>query len=168
MRLPLLALAIALLTVPLAGCVANDPAPPPGSGSLEWEFTDTQGQTHSNETAQGTPTVFFFMATWCTSCQDKASDLRAVHGAYEEQGVDVFSLSWDPDEDEQDLEQWKAEYEQPWPHGNDPDLEIQRTFGVNQQSEVVLLDEDNRMVQHWGYGQVNQQALSTILDDQLG
>lgn len=167
MRLLHVTVALALLTVPLAGCLGTEPGPSMGTGSLEWSFTDTDGETHTNGTAQGTPSVFFFMATWCTSCQDKADDLRAIHDAYADQGVDIYSISWDPQEDEEDLERWKSEYDQPWPHGNDPGLEMQQAFGVKGQSEVVVLDEDNQLIQHWGYDQANEEAIASILEDTL-
>lgn len=162
------AFALMLLALPLAGCMGGDPAGPVGGESVGWSFVDTEGQEHSNETAAGSPTVLFFMATWCASCQEKTEDMRGVHDAYHAQGVDVFSVTVDPEEDDGDLESWKQSYDQPWPHGMDPGLEMAQTFGVQQTSNVVLLDGDNRVVQHWGYGQANEAAMASILDDLLG
>lgn len=161
------ALAVALLAVPLAGCMGTDPAGPVAGESVAWSFVGTEGQEHSNETAAGTPTVLFFMATWCASCQEKAEDMRGMHDAYAPQGVDVFSLTVDPNEGPSDLEVWKQEHQQPWPHGTDSGLQVAEAFGVQQTSNVVLLDGDNRVVQHWGYGQANEAAMASILDDLL-
>lgn len=164
MRAPSVALALALLAAPLAGCTSGEEA---GDEPLEWRFTDTEGEVHSNGTAAGTPTVFFFMATWCPSCQALAEDTRTVHDDYADDGVDVLTLSWDPDEGEEDLEDWKDDHNQSWPHGVDPGLETARTFDVDEQSTVVILDADNVKAAHWDYGQASADEMSAILDDLL-
>ncbi len=162
------AVAVALLAVPLTGCLGSDPGAPLSGESVSWSFVDTDGVEHSNDTAAGSPTVVFFMATWCASCQEKTEDMRAVHEAYEPHGVDVFSVTVDPNEDVEDLEAWKQTYQQPWPHGTDPELAMAQTFGVQQTSNVVVLDGDNQLVTHWGFGQANEAAMTSILDDLLG
>ncbi len=160
------ALALALFTVPLAGCVSDEPTPEDEAG-LAWSFTDTEGVDHSHETAAGSPTVVFFIATWCPSCQEKASEVRAVHEAYQAEGVDVFTLTVDTEERHEDLEAWKQEHEQPWPHGVDEDVQTARTMGVTQTSNVVVLDGDNRIEHHWGYGQYSEEAISNVLEGLL-
>lgn len=160
-------LAIALVAAPLAGCAGSQPAPVDEQSGHAWSFVDTEGVEHSNETAAGSPTVLFFMATWCSSCQKKTDDMRGVHGAYEEEAVDVLSLTVDDRESASDLEAWKTEYDQPWPHGVDEGLEVARTFGVDQTSNVVILDGENRVVEHWGYGQATESEMREVLDDLL-
>lgn len=166
MRRVALVAAVALLAAGLAGCMSSEPAPPTDE-ALEWRFTDTEGQVHDHEAAAGSPTVIFFMATWCGSCEKKADDMRAVHEAYDEEGVDVYSLSVDPRETPEDLEQWKASHDQPWPHGVDEDLNVSQTFDVEQTSNVVVLDGQNRIVQHWGYGEANEEAMRSVIDELL-
>lgn len=167
MRRAHLALAIVLLVAPLAGCAGSNPAPAEEQSSHAWSFEDTEGVEHSNETAAGSPTVLFFMATWCSSCEKKTEDMRGVHDAYEEGAVDVFSVTVDDRENAEDLEAWKAEHEQPWPHGVDEGLEVARTFGVDQTSNVVILDGENRVVEHWGYGQATESEMREVLDELL-
>jgi peroxiredoxin len=159
-------LALALLAVPLAGCIGGDGSPSTVE-PLAWSFTDTEGDEHSNGTAAGSPTVLFFMATWCESCKQKTDDLRAVQADFAERDVDVFSLSVDPQETDADLETWKATHDQPWPHGVDENLTVARTMDVQSTSNVVVLDGDNQLVQHWDYGEANEQAVRSVLDNLL-
>lgn len=154
-------LALLLVGTALTGCTGAEQT---SDEPLAWSFTDTEGQDHSDETAAGSPTVFFFMATWCSSCQAMTDDMRQVHADHSADGVDVYSLSWDPQEDEEDLAAWKAEYNQSWPHGNDPDLDVAETFGVESQSSVVLLDGDNKKARHWGYGEATASDVSAAVD----
>lgn len=165
MRVRVLLLAAVLAASALAGCTGGDDGA--GEEPITWRFTDTDGRVHSNGTAAGTPSVFFFMATWCPSCRDLADDMRAIHDGYADQGVDVFSLSWDPDEDEDDLESWKRDYDQPWPHGNDPGLEVASAMDVQSQSSVVILDGESVKARHYGYGEATEDQMSAILDGLL-
>jgi peroxiredoxin len=132
-----------------------------------WSFTDTEGATRSRDTVAGKPVVLFFMATWCSTCKRLTGDLREVHAQYSERGVSVFSVTFDPTETDEDLEGWKARYSQPWPHGVDPSLSIQREFGVDAQSSVVVLDEKGNLENRWGYGQATRAAVASVLDDLL-
>lgn len=165
MRGRVLLLATALVAVPMAGCASG--GGDGGGEPIAWRFTDTDGQVHSNGTAAGSPSVLFFMATWCPSCRDLADDMRAVHEDYADRGVHVYSLSWDPDEDEDDLESWKAEHDQPWPHGNDPGLEVASAMDVQSQSSVVILDGESVKARHYGYGEASHGKMSEILDGLL-
>lgn len=158
-----LLLALALLAAPVAGCLSGEESPT--GGSPEWSFEDTEGQTHSQETAAGSPTVIFYMATWCPSCQELTSEMKQVHDEYASQGVDVFSVTVDPGETHEDLERWKAEHEQAWPHGIDEDAQLQRTYGVDSQSNVVVLDGEGLKVEHWGYGKATAEEVGAVLDE---
>lgn len=157
-------LAAALL---LAGC-AVPPAPKsPGAAGPEWSFTDVEGATHSRDAPPGNATVLFFMATWCSSCRSKAPVLAAAHADYAPRGVRFYSLDFDAGETPDDLRAWQADRAQPWPHGVDPGLTIQRAFRVTSQSSVVLLDASGNVAASWGYGQVTERALRDALDEVL-
>ena len=161
MRLPSLLLAALLL----AGCAG--PADPAGDGAPEWSFTDVDGARHSRDAPEGNATVLFFMATWCGSCRSKAPALAAVHEDYAERGVRFYSLDFDASETPDQLRAWQRQHDHPWPHGVDPALRVQRTFGVTSQSSVVVLDAEGRVAKSWGYGQVTEPALRAALDDAL-
>lgn len=160
----LLLLAVAALA--MAGCVSPSAPTPdpsaPGKGPA-WSFTAIDGQTYSRDQPAGNATVLFFMATWCASCRTKAPVIAEVVADPAYEGVRVYSLDFDPSEKPEDLRAWQEKYAQPWPHGIDPQLSIQRTFGVRTQSSVVVLDGDGKVVEHFGYGMVTDAGLRDAL-----
>jgi len=159
-------LALALLAAPLAGC-ASQPASDPAQDSdqaPQWSFTDTEGTEHSTDSASGSPTVVFYMATWCSSCKSMTTEMAQVHEEHASQGVDVFSVAVDPGEGDEDLESWKAEYDQPWPHGVDEGSQMQRAYGVDSQSSVVVLDAEGSLVEGWGYGEATAEDVSQAIE----
>lgn len=161
--LPVLAL---LLLAPLAGCMGS-PTAPAAEGAPAWSFTDTEGAVHARDAPAGNATVLFFMATWCGTCRSKTPMLAKVHDDHAAQGVRFYSLDFDATETPDQLRAWMEQRGQPWPHGVDPGLRIQRTFGVTSQSSVVVLDATGRVVQSWGYGAVTETALRAALDQAL-
>lgn len=165
--LPLLAAALLL-----AGCAAPPGAPPAAEGDgtgagPAWSFTDVDGAQHSRDAPEGNATVLFFMATWCGTCRGKAPALAAAHADYAERGVRFYSLDFDASETPDDLRAWQERHDQPWPHGVDPALSVQRTFRVTSQSSVVVLDARGNVAEAWGYGQVTEPALRAALDRAL-
>lgn len=154
-RPPALLLAASLLALTLAGCTTGEtPTDTDEEGNTigpDWSFVDTDGNTHSRDGSRGDPVVLFFMATWCSSCRAKTAPLADVHSDYEDQGLRVYSLSWDPSETEDDLERWKDRYDQPWPHGIDPGNQIAKTFQITRQSSFVFLDHKGLVVESYGY-----------------
>lgn len=173
------ALASAVLTAALlAGCagpLAGEQPPREGTtrdGAAEekgpaWSFVDTEGVTRSRDAPPGNATVVFFMASWCGTCRSKAPMLADVHHAYADRGVRFFSVSWDSTDDAESLRAWSAARGNPWPHGVDPGLGIQKTFGVTAQSSVLVLDRDGYAVKLWGYGGVTDAGLRAALDEAL-
>lgn len=167
MRLPSVrVLQVAVIALVLAGCAsppAPGPEPPsPGKGPA-WSFTAIDGATYSRDEPAGNATVLFFMATWCGSCRTKAPVIADVAADHANEGVRVYSLDFDPSETPEDLRAWQERYAQPWPHGIDPGLAIQRAFGVRSQSSVVVLDGDGNVVEHFGYGRVTDAGLRDAL-----
>ena len=160
--LPLLAL---LLLAPLAGCMAPEGGAPPADGAPAWSFTDTEGVVQPEAPANAS--VLFFMATWCGTCRGKAPMLAEVHREYEARGARFNSLDFDATETPEQIRAWKRDLAQPWPHGVDPGLRVQRSFHVTSQSSVVVLDASGQVVQSWGYGAVTGPALRAALERAL-
>lgn len=155
------AVLVALLL--LAGC-AETSAPAPSGDTPAWSFTDTEGARHSNATTTGAPVMLFFMASWCPTCKSKAPMLAEVHADLAPRGLQTFSVSFDPEDGPEELRAWKERYAQPWPHGVDPGLSMQRTFGITSQSSVVVLDGEGRVAGTWGYPGPVEGDLRAALD----
>lgn len=158
-----LMLSLALLAAPLAGC-ADTGQPSAGEGEVPaWSIEDTNGTTHTHETTAGSPTVVFYMATWCPSCQQMTEEMRQVHDEHGET-IDMLSAGVDPGESEEDLERWKDEHDQPWPHGLDEGAEMQQAHGIESQSSVVVLDPEGHVAEKWGYGEATAEEVGNVIE----
>ena len=163
-------LSLAVLAILLAGCATPAPpesAPPPDGDGASWSFTAIDGATYTREAPARNATMLFFMATWCSTCKSKAPMLAEVAAEYAPRGVATYSLDFDATETPDDLRAWQDRYQQPWPHGIDEGLRIQRLYDVRSQSSVVVLDGEGSVVKHFGYGQVNAAELRAALDGAL-
>jgi thiol-disulfide isomerase/thioredoxin len=163
-------LAFALVAIVLAGCATPTPEAPawgPTGGGPEWSFAAIDGSTQTRDMPASNATILFFMATWCGSCRAKAPVLSEVTKEYGVKGVRTLSLDFDPTETEADLLAWQEHYDQPWPHGIDEGLRMQRLFGVTSQSSVVVLDGEGNVAKLFDYGQVSASGLRAALDAAL-
>jgi peroxiredoxin len=159
-----LILTSALLSLALAGCIHDGEIPTETTEDGRtigpaWSFTDTTGTEHSRDSALGSPSILFFMATWCSSCRSQTGPLANVHANHQDAGLDVYTLTFDHTETDRDLEEWKARYEQPWPHGIDPEGQIAQTFQIRAQSSLVVLDHDGLVVQIFGFPGASEPGL---------
>lgn len=160
-------LTVLIAAILVAGCTSLDPPAPPGTPGTagqtakgpEWSFVDTEGIAYSRDAPAGNATVLFFMASWCGTCRTKAPLLAKVHADVAPAGVRFYSVSFDATDDAASLRKWKQDRANPWPHGVDPGLAIQRTFGVVSQSSVVVLDGNGTVIEKWGYGGVTEPGL---------
>ena len=158
----------------LSGCTGGgDPSPPqatdPATGlGPDWSFEDIEGTVHSRETSLGNASVLFFMATWCSSCRQNAPRLADVHEEFGPLGLQTYSLSWDLQEDRDDLRRWMSDYDQFWPHGLDPGNDVAQAFGVTQQSSIVVLDAEGIMVKGFGYPGASKAQLRAAVQEAMG
>ncbi|MDX1611749.1 MAG: TlpA disulfide reductase family protein [Candidatus Thermoplasmatota archaeon] len=159
-------LALLLVATIAPGCTSPEKAPaaPEDEG---WRVVDTEGATYTPSSTQGEPLLVFFMATWCSTCKAMTDDVAEVHATYMDRGLQVLSVTWDPQEGHEDLERWKETYDQPWPHGIDPDFTLHRTYQVRSQSSVIVLDANGTVVEHWGFGQADRDAMAQAVEDAL-
>lgn len=159
---PSLALAMGLI-VTLAGCAGGTQSFTSGDGPAPaWSITDTNGMTHSQETAAGKPALLFFMATWCGKCQATAPRLADLHA---DGSANFYTISWDPQESKADLENWKTKYHQDWPHATDPGAATAQTFGITSQSSIAILDGSGHLVKRWTYAVPSLEELRAALAD---
>jgi cytochrome oxidase Cu insertion factor (SCO1/SenC/PrrC family) len=172
-----LLLAVALVSVLVAGCTQPgvqshpEPEPDPRTGEAPvgpaWSFVDTDGQARGRDDALGGPAAIFFMATWCGKCQVLAPRLGGVAAEYEARGLSMHTVSWDPQEDDADLQDWKARYGHDWPHGVDAGSRIAQTFDITRQSSLVILDGQGHPVRTWIYATPSAADLRAALDEAL-
>jgi cytochrome oxidase Cu insertion factor (SCO1/SenC/PrrC family) len=162
---PILAAAfLVVASLVSAGCAGPAAGPPPGQ-SVVWSFTDIDGMSHNQTGALGSPTLLFFMATWCGDCRTKAQWLDDVVAEHADRDLSVYSVSTSPSTDtEAKLRQWMEEFNHGWPHGVDRDGAMQEAFGVRQQSTLVVLDAQGVHAETLGYGRNDADGLRQALE----
>lgn len=107
------------------------------------------------------------MATWCSSCRDKAPVVAKVVTDYAGRGLNTYSVDFDATETKADLDAWQERYHQPWPHGVDKGLKLQRQFEVTTQSTVLVLDAHGAVVKKFGYGGLAEGPFRAAIEQAL-
>lgn len=157
----------------LSGCLsASAPPADPGASVVAeadakgpaWSFVDVDGAQWSRDAPAGNASVLFFMATWCPVCKREAPMLAEIHGERAGEGVRFFTLDFDATEDPDALREWSDRYAQPWPHGIDEGLRVQRALGVKAESSIVVLDADGRIIEMWEHGMATREGVLEALD----
>lgn len=185
-RAAVLSILTLLLASPLSGCLGGDSRgqdtgllPPPDDASgddsaaaapPEWSFVATDGETYARDSPEGNATMLFFMATWCSTCRGMAPMVSSVHESFAPQGLRTYSVSVDAtSREEQSLDSydWKESANQDWPHGIDRGQTMMRTFGIFQQSSLVVLDGEGHVVQKWGYGRATEEEVRAAVEEAL-
>ena len=54
------------------------------------------------------------MATWCTACIEHLPNLRQIRGAFDESQLDLIALPVDPDDDPQELAEYRQKVDPPY------------------------------------------------------
>lgn len=168
-------LAAVLVALLAAGCLSSEEPehagahaaePPPADPNALW-FVDTDGATQVVWPVSSNATVLFFMATWCPTCKEEAPMMASVHEDYAAQGVRFFSLDFDASETNVQIEAWKQKHAQPWPHGVDHGMRIQRAVSATGASSIVALDDVGEIVARWKHGGASEATLRKVLDAAL-
>ncbi|MGI9577796.1 MAG: redoxin domain-containing protein [Microthrixaceae bacterium] len=73
------------------GAVPADAAPAAGTAPLEFTATQLSGESFNGSELEGTDTVLWFWAPWCTSCRAEAPDVVEAAGEFEE-SVEVVGV----------------------------------------------------------------------------
>ncbi len=164
MRVPPLALACLIVAASsLAGCMSEPAAAPAdargGSDTqravegptneapttaaktgyaAHWSLTASDATVVNASDFEGKATAVFFMATWCTTCQEETKALKRALDEVPEAAALTVSIERSGDTDAQ-LEKWKATHDQPWPHARDT-ASLTRDYKIPYQSWIIVLD----------------------------
>ncbi|MBU4189385.1 MAG: redoxin domain-containing protein [Candidatus Thermoplasmatota archaeon] len=99
-----------------------------GKKAPDFTLTDTGGNKFSLSDYKGKVVVLDFMATWCSGCKAIMDDLKEVHNKYPD--VVIISIDVDSTETNEELEEFKNNYNADWAFAID-------TAGVGEKYSVV-------------------------------
>ncbi len=101
---------VAALREELSRRAKTEPVPEGGEGVnryIDMEYPDADGNLVSLSSVVDDPAnrlvILDFWATWCSPCRASIPALKALYAGYHEKGLEIYSVSEDPNEDN-----WKA------------------------------------------------------------
>jgi peroxiredoxin len=115
---------------------------PPRIGGTAPDFTleSTEGQKVSLAAQRGKPTVVVFVASWCDVCREEMPTMVETFGVHQEHNV-VF-LGVDVYEEEEVAQQFKQEFQIPFPLLVDANGEVTEQYRVNGTPTTFFIDAD--------------------------
>jgi cytochrome c biogenesis protein CcmG/thiol:disulfide interchange protein DsbE len=108
--------------------------------------------------------VINFFASWCTPCQQEASDLEEVWQEYQDRDVQFFGIAY-KDADSR-ARAFLDEFGITYPSAVDSGNSTARVYGVTGVPETFVVDRDGLLVRHF-LGPVSQSQLTTEIDEAL-
>ncbi|WP_018133551.1 TlpA family protein disulfide reductase [Effusibacillus pohliae] len=128
-----LAAAVAALIVLLSG--AGKMADTTKSQALQFNVKDIQGQDVQLDPQK--TNVMFFMAAWCTSCNELEHNLKQLAN---DPNVQVITVDVDSTADTKEaLAEFQKKYGGPWAHVLDTDSVLLQKFQINSLDTVIIV-----------------------------
>lgn len=114
-------------------------------GQLAPDFTlvDIDDKTFSLSDYRGKIVVIDFMATWCGPCVAEMAHLQELHSNYHDQ-IMIMSIDVDPNETNQVIKQFKANYGGDWIFASGPN--VGATYKVTAIPTLYIIDKQGRIV----------------------
>lgn len=113
-------------------------------------------QTFTLSSAQGTPVVLNFWATWCGPCRREFPALQAASARY---GDDLLILGVDQGESPETIEDFLATINAEFPIVLDRDLEVGRNYNVRGLPTTYFIDANGIIRSIWA-GEMNSIILA--------
>lgn len=139
LRPGLIAMALALPC--LIGCDPDARDAASTQTPVEFEFQALDGRDVSLAALRGKVVLLDFWATWCPPCIEALPELKSLYERHRTNGFEIVGFSFDEDADE--LRDFIAEYDIPWPQyhdGMEADSPAAEKFGIESLPTVWLLD----------------------------
>ncbi len=124
-----------------AAQVAARTAPPRiGGPAPDFALESTEGQEVSLAAQRGKPTVVVFVASWCEVCREEMPTMVETFRAHEEHSI-VF-LGVDAYEEDDVAQQFKEEFQIPFPLLVDANGEVTEQYRVNGTPTTFFIDSN--------------------------
>jgi thiol-disulfide isomerase/thioredoxin len=116
---------------------------------LDIRFTALDGREVDLAQFRGKVVLIDFWATWCGPCVAELPNVRSVHNRYHDRGFEVVGISLDRDTDRQQLIDFVAKNQMPWPQhfdGKGWKNELAVRYRINSIPATFLLGPDGRVI----------------------
>jgi peroxiredoxin len=137
-----------LLLIIATGCSQHDASGSRSSSKVEvgqpapaYQATTMTGSEISLADMTGKPVLMNVWATWCGPCRQEIPELRAIHGAYKDRGLEVVGVSVDADGSDDAIRDFVEEFRMDYTIWRDPTETVQATFHMAGVPTTFLIDK---------------------------
>lgn len=114
-----------------------------GEPAFTFNANDIQGNSISLK--DESPTLMYFMASWCATCIGGENVLKEVQELYPK--VQLITIDVDPTTDTvESLTEFQKAYGGNWPHVLDEGQKISKGYSIKQLEEMIVVDENQEIV----------------------
>jgi len=139
-----------------------------GKPAPDFRLNDTAGKAWRLSALKGQKVVVLdFGRTYCAGCQDVVKDLKQIHQAYKDRGVQVFSICLNA-EDPKVVHDFVVRLGIPYPVLLDKELAAAQAYGLQTIPFTVIVQKGGAV--HWvhtghpdNYAQLVRQQLDKLL-----
>jgi cytochrome oxidase Cu insertion factor (SCO1/SenC/PrrC family) len=125
----------------LSGCSSSNEKD--GEPAFSFNAKDIQGNSISLKNES--PTLMYFMASWCPTCIGGEKVLKEVQELYPK--VQLITIDVDPTTDTvESLSEFQKKYGGNWPHVLDDGQKITKGYSVKQLEEMIVVDKNQEVV----------------------
>ena len=140
---------LATLVIVAAGCATNEKQPSDtGDGRVEvgmaapsYGTVSLNGDSVSLKAERGKVVLLNVWATWCHPCRSEIPELRAIHAAYQQRGLELIGVSVDTEGNDENIRQFMKEFQMTFPVWRDPDERISTKFFTIGVPATFLIDK---------------------------
>jgi peroxiredoxin len=111
-----------------------------GKPAPAYAATSMTGDSVSLASLRGKVVLLNVWATWCGPCRKEIPELRALHTAYKDRGLQLVGVSVDTDGTDDTIREFLKEFTMDYPIWRDPDERVSATFKIAGVPATFLID----------------------------
>ncbi len=141
---------IIVIMIAVAYVVANQSGDdPPDTGNEEpapnFSIMSIDGAPVDLEAYRGRVVVLDLFATWCGPCRTQMGELNQLRAHYGRSEVEILSVDVDPKETDQQIRDFRDEFNADWTFSSDTDG-LSQKYDASSIPTMVVIDQDGNMV----------------------
>ncbi len=98
------------------------------------------GDSTSLASLRGKVVLLNVWATWCGPCRQEIPELRAIHGAYKDRGLELIGVSVDADGSDEAIRAFLRDFKMDYAIWRDPNEGVNATFRMSGVPATFLID----------------------------
>jgi cytochrome c biogenesis protein CcmG, thiol:disulfide interchange protein DsbE len=111
-----------------------------GQPAPAYAATSLNGDSVSLAKMRGKVVLMNVWATWCGPCRKEIPELRAIHSAYKDKGLELVGVSVDADGSDQAIREFLKEFRMDYAIWRDPNEGVSATFRMAGVPATFLID----------------------------